>query len=172
MQTVLVGIINVAFTLVAIKYVDKLGRKLLLLIGITGMIICLLTVGAAFYFNVQQGYLVLIAILGYIACFAISLGPLTFVVIAEIFPTKARGTAMSIAVFSLWSAVFLVSQTFPILMGSIGNAFTFWIYMLMAICAFLFVWKMVPETKEKTLEEIENYWKAHEASVALKANNV
>lgn len=171
MQTVLVGIINVLFTLVAIKYVDKLGRKALLLIGITGMIICLLAVGAAFYFEMQKGYLVLIAILGYIACFAISLGPLTFVVIAEIFPTKARGTAMSVAVFSLWAAVFLVSQTFPILMGSIGNAFTFWIYMLMAICAFVFVWKMVPETKEKTLEEIENYWKAHETSVVLKTNN-
>jgi MFS transporter, SP family, arabinose:H+ symporter len=171
MQTVMVGIINVLFTLVAIKYVDKLGRKLLLLIGITGMIICLLIVGAAFYFEMQKGYLVLIAILGYIACFAISLGPLTFVVIAEIFPTKARGTAMSVAVFSLWAAVFLVSQTFPILMGSIGNAFTFWIYMFMAICAFLFVWKMVPETKGKTLEEIESYWKAHEASVAFKTNN-
>ncbi|WP_216368558.1 sugar porter family MFS transporter [Limnovirga soli] len=165
MQTVLVGIINVAFTLVAIRYVDKLGRKALLLIGIAGMAICLLAVGSAFYFEMQKGYLVLIAILGYIACFATSLGPLTFVVIAEIFPTKARGTAMSVAVFVLWSAVFLVSQTFPILMGSIGNAFTFWIYMLMAIGAFLFVWKMVPETKEKTLEEIQDFWKAHEASV-------
>ena len=172
MQTVLVGIINVAFTLVAIKYVDKLGRKALLLIGIAGMTICLLAVGAAFYFEMQKGYLVLIAILGYIACFAISLGPLTFVVIAEIFPTKARGTAMSVAVFSLWVAVFLVSQTFPILMGSIGNAFTFWIYMLMAVFAFLFVWKMVPETKEKTLEEIQGYWNAHEAAVALKVKNV
>ncbi|CAN5560677.1 arabinose-proton symporter AraE [soil metagenome] len=172
MQTVMVGIINVLFTLVAIKYVDKLGRKLLLLIGITGMIICLLAVGAAFYFEMQKGYLVLIAILGYIACFAISLGPLTFVVIAEIFPTKARGTAMSVAVFSLWAAVFLVSQTFPILMGSIGNAFTFWIYMFMAICAFLFVWKMVPETKGKTLEEIESYWMEHEASVAFKTKNI
>ncbi|MEP6845713.1 MAG: MFS transporter, partial [Panacibacter sp.] len=92
--------------------------------------------------------------------------------IAEIFPTKARGTAMSVAVFSLWVAVFLVSQTFPILMGSIGNAFTFWIYMLMAIGAFLFVWKMVPETKGKSLEEIEGFWKAHETKVALKTINV
>jgi SP family arabinose:H+ symporter-like MFS transporter len=172
MQTVFVGIINVAFTLVAIKYVDKLGRKLLLLIGIAGMIICLLTVGAAFYFNAQQGYLVLVAILGYIACFAISLGPLTFVVISEIFPTKARGAAMSVAAFFLWAAVFLVSQTFPILKGSIGLGYTFLIYMLMAIAAFLFVWKMVPETKEKTLEEIQGFWNAHEAAVALKTKNV
>ena len=172
MQTVLVGTINVLFTLVAIKYVDKLGRKKLLLIGVAGMIICLLIVGAAFYFNMQKGYLVLIAILAYISCFAISLGPLTFVVIAEIFPTRARGTAMSVATFILWITVFIVSQTFPMLMGSIGNAFTFWIYMLMAVFAFLFVWKMVPETKGKTLEEIEAFWKSHETSVALKTNNV
>ncbi|CAN5151069.1 arabinose-proton symporter AraE [soil metagenome] len=172
MQTVFVGIINVVFTLVAIWYVDKLGRKALLLIGIAGMTICLLTVGTAFYFQMQQGNLVLIAILGYIACFAISLGPLTFVVIAEIFPTKARGTAMSVAVFCLWVAVFLVSQTFPILMGSIGIGYTFWIYMIMAIGAFVFVWKMVPETKEKTIEEIKGFWNAHEAAVALKTKNV
>lgn len=172
MQTVLVGIINVVFTLVAIKYVDKLGRKKLLLIGIMGMIICLLLVGGAFYLEMQKGYLVLIAILAYIACFAISLGPLTFVVIAEIFPTKARGTAMSVATFILWITVFIVSQTFPMLMGSIGNAFTFWIYMIMAVFAFLFVWKMVPETKEKTLEEIEAYFKAGDSPVALKPRNV
>ena len=172
MQTVLVGIINVVFTLVAIKYVDKLGRKKLLLIGIIGMIICLLLVGGAFYLDMQKGYLVLIAILAYIACFAISLGPLTFVVIAEIFPTKARGTAMSVATFILWITVFIVSQTFPMLMGSIGNAFTFWIYMIMAVFAFLFVWKMVPETKEKTLEEIEAYFKAGDSPVALKPRNV
>jgi len=94
------------------------------------------------------------------------------VVIAEIFPTRARGTAMSVATFILWITVFIVSQTFPMLMGSIGNAFTFWIYMLMAIGAFIFVWKMVPETKEKTLEEIEAFWKHHEANAALKVKNV
>lgn len=174
MQTVLVGVINVLFTLVAIRYVDRLGRKKLLLIGITGMIICLLVIGTAFYLNMQQGYLVLVAILAYISCFAISLGPLTFVVIAEIFPTRARGTAMSVATFILWISVFIVSQTFPMLIGSpiIGIALTFWIYMLMAIFAFLFVWKMVPETKGKTLEEIEAYWKHHETNAALKTDSV
>lgn len=162
LQTIAVGVVNVLFTFVAIKYVDKLGRKKLLLRGIAGMMICLMIVGGAFYFGAEKGYLVLIAIMAYIAFFAMSLGPLTFVVVAEIFPTKARGTAMSVAIFALWSAVFLVSQSFPILLDSIGNAFTFWIYMLMAILAFLFVWKMVPETKEKTLEEIEHYWHLHE----------
>jgi SP family arabinose:H+ symporter-like MFS transporter len=97
----------------------------------------------------QKGYLVLVAILAYISCFAISLGPLTFVVIAEIFPTRARGTAMSVATFILWITVFIVSQTFPMLMGSIGNAFTFWIYMLMAVSHFSLYGKWFPKQKEK-----------------------
>lgn len=156
-QTIMVGVINVAFTLIAIKYVDSWGRKKLLLSGISGMTVCLFIVGLAFYTQ-QQGYLVLIAILGYIAFFAMSLGPLTFVVIAEIFPTKSRATAMSIATFFLWLAVFLVSQTFPILIGSIGSAYTFWLYTLISILAFLFIRKSIPETKGKTLEEIETSW--------------
>lgn len=156
-QTILVGVINVAFTLVAIKYVDSWGRKKLLLSGISGMTVCLFIVGLAFYTQ-QQGYLVLIAILGYIAFFAMSLGPLTFVVIAEIFPTRSRATAMSIATFFLWLAVFLVSQTFPILIGSIGSTYTFWLYTLISVLAFLFIRKSIPETKGKTLEEIEASW--------------
>lgn len=156
-QTILVGVINVIFTFVAIRYVDLWGRKKLLLLGISGMAICLFIVGLAFY-RQQQGYIVLIAILGYIACFAMSLGPLTFVVIAEIFPTKVRATAMSVATFFLWAAVFLVSQTFPVLIGSVGNAYTFWLYMIIAVAAFLFILKRIPETKGKTLEEIEETW--------------
>ncbi|REC48885.1 sugar porter family MFS transporter [Chryseobacterium pennipullorum] len=157
MQTILVGIINVIFTLVAIKYVDHWGRKKLLLLGTTGMAICLFVTGLVFY-QQQQGYLLLIAILGYIACFAMSLGPLTFVVIAEIFPTKSRAMAMSVATFFLWLAVFAVSQTFPVMVGSLGNAYTFWIYMIIAVFTFIFIWKMIPETKGKTLEEIEKEW--------------
>ena len=158
MQTILVGIVNLLFTIVAIKYVDKAGRKGLLLAGAAGMAICLAVVGAAFYMEAVKGYLVLIAILAYIACFATSLGPLTFVVIAEIFPNRLRGSAMSICLFFLWTAVFVVSQFFPILLESIGSAYTFWIFMLLSIVAFLFIWKVVPETKGKTLEEIEKTW--------------
>ncbi|WEK34226.1 MAG: sugar porter family MFS transporter [Candidatus Pseudobacter hemicellulosilyticus] len=161
MQTVLVGVINMLFTIVAIRYVDKWGRKTLLLIGSAGMAICLALVGAAFHFQ-WQGTLVLLAILAYISFFAISLGPLTFVVVAEIFPTAIRGRAMSVAIFFLWVAVFVVSQTFPMLQSSVGEAITFWIYMLMSVIAFFFVWRMVPETKEKTLEEIERFWKNKE----------
>lgn len=158
-QTVLVGVINTLFTIVAIKYVDKWGRKTLLLIGAAGMTICLALVGAAFHFGMNQGPLILVAILAYIAFFAISLGPLTFVVVAEIFPTHVRGRAMSVAIFFLWVAVFAVSQTFPMLQSSVGPAITFWIYMLMSVVAFFFVWRLVPETKEKSLEEIEQFWK-------------
>lgn len=158
MQTVIVGTVNLLFTLVAIKYVDTVGRKKLLLTGIAGMALCLAAVGIAFNMDMQQGYGVLIAILAYIAFFEISLGPLTFVVIAEIFPNRIRGRAMSICIFILWVAVFIVSQTFPMLKEAIGVGYTFWIYMVMAILAFAFVWRMIPETKGKTLEEIEKSW--------------
>jgi len=158
LQTILVGIVNLLFTIVAIKYADRAGRKTLLMAGSAGMTICLAIIGGAFYFGAVKGYLVLISILAYIACFALSLGPITFVVIAEIFPNRARGSAMSICLFFLWTAVYIVSQFFPILLQSIGTAFTFWIFMVMSVIAFVFVWKVVPETKGKTLEEIERSW--------------
>jgi len=158
-QTILVGGINLLMTLVAIRYVDQLGRKKLLLIGAAGMTICLALIGWAFYSGSTQGYGVLIGILAYISFFAISLGPLTFVVIAEIFPNHVRGRAMSVAIFFLWLSVYIVSQTFPMLLESIGTAYTFWIYMLMSILAFVFVWRMLPETKGKSLEEIQEMWK-------------
>ncbi len=158
LETVLIGVVNLIFTLVAIRYVDRLGRKTLLLAGSAGTGICLAVIGMQFYFNFLHGWLILIAILSYIAFFAVSLGPVTFVVISEIFPNRIRGIAMSICIFFLWAAVYVVSQTFPVLLKSIGNAYTFWIYMLMSFFTFLFVWKVVPETKGKTLEEMEGLW--------------
>ena len=160
LQTVLVGVVNLLFTFVAIKYVDQAGRKKLLLAGSAGMAICLAVVGLVFYLSMAKGYLVLVFILAYIACFALSLGPLTFVVIGEIFSNRVRGQAMSISIFLLWVSVFLVSQFFPILLKSIGSAFTFWFFMGMAILAFVFVKRAVPETKGKTLEEIDRMWLA------------
>lgn len=158
-QTVWVGAINTLMTLVAIRYVDQLGRKKLLLIGAAGMAICLALVGMAFYQQATGGYWVLAGILLYISFFAISLGPLTFVVVAEIFPNHIRGRAMGIAIFFLWLSVYIVSQTFPMLLKAIGSAYTFWIYMVMSVLAFLFIWRMVPETKGKSLEEIQDMWK-------------
>ena len=156
-QTVIIGIINVLFTFVAINWVDKLGRKTLLLLGGAGMGISLLMVGLAFHFG-WTGYGLLVFILLYIACFAASYGPVTWVVISEIFPIKLRGVAMSVATFALWVAVYLVTQMFPILLEQAGAAATFWIFGGMSLLAFFFVWTQVPETKEKTLEEIEQSW--------------
>lgn len=153
-QTVLIGIINLLFTLVAIRYADQWGRRKLLLIGSGGMALCLAIIGTVFYYKAVGSYLILVAILAYIACFAVSLGPMTFVVVSEIFPTAMRGKAMSVCIFFLWAAVYLVSQTFPMLQAAIGEAPTFWIYMSMSVLCYVFVWKMVPETKGKTLEEI------------------
>lgn len=161
LQTICVGGINLLMTIVAIRYVDRIGRKKLLLIGSAGMSICLAFIGYAFYANLTQGYWILSGILAYISFFAISLGPLTFVVVAEIFPNHIRGRAMSVAIFFLWLSVYLVSQTFPMMLEStvIGASGTFWIFMLMAVVAFIFVSRKVPETKGKTLEDIQNLWK-------------
>jgi len=159
MQTVWVGSINLLMTIVAIRYVDQLGRKKLLLIGAAGMAICLALVGFAFYSNSTSGYAVLLGILLYISFFAISLGPLTFVVIAEIFPTNIRGRAMSVAIFFLWLSVYIVSQTFPMLLDGIGSAYTFAIFMVTSVLAFIFILIKVPETKGKTLEQIQEMWK-------------
>ena len=159
MQTVWVGSINLLLTIIAIKYVDKLGRKKLLLIGSAGMAVCLAIVGLAFYTDSAGGYWVLAGILLYISFFAISLGPLTFVVVAEIFPNHIRGRAMSVAIFFLWLSVYVVSQTFPMLLESIGSAYTFWIYMITSVMAFIFILNVVPETKGKTLEQIQEMWR-------------
>jgi SP family arabinose:H+ symporter-like MFS transporter len=137
--------------------VDKWGRKTLLLWGGAGMALSLFMVGLAFHFG-WTGYGLLLFILMYIACFAASYGPVTWVVISEIFPIKMRGVAMSVATFALWVAVYIVTQLFPILLESAGAAPTFWIFGTMSLLAFFFVWSQVPETKGRTLEEIERTW--------------
>lgn len=156
-QTIIIGIVNVLFTFAAINFVDKMGRKKLLLWGGAGMCLSLGMVGLAFH-NGWTGYGLLVFILLYIACFAASYGPVTWVVISEIFPIKMRGVAMSVATFALWVAVYVVTQMFPILLESAGPALTFWVFCGMSLLAFFFVWSQVPETKEKTLEEIERAW--------------
>ncbi|WP_421812740.1 sugar porter family MFS transporter [Flagellimonas sp.] len=159
MQTVLIGVINSIFTFVAIKYIDKAGRKKLLLWGILGMIICLLVIGSLYHFNELQGPWLLIFILGFVACFASSLGPIPWVIISEIFPTKVRGVAMSICVMVLWVGVMLISQFTPVLLSDLGPSYTFWLFMANAIFLWIFTLKMIPETNGQTLEEIEMGWK-------------
>lgn len=157
-QTVIIGIVNTIFTFVAIVFIDKYGRRTLLLWGVTGMIICLGGVGLMFHFELSSGPWLLLFILGFIASFAMSLGPIPWVLISEIFPTKVRGVAMSISVLMVWIGVVLITQLTPILLDGFGGAITFWIFMFNAIILIIFTYKMIPETKGKTLEEIGKMW--------------
>ncbi len=163
LQTIIVGAINLTFTVIAILTVDKFGRKPLQIIGALGMAFFMFALGFAFFFQ-KLGIGALIAMLGYVACFAISWGPVVWVLLAEIFPNKIRGKAMALAVAIQWIANYLVSWTFPIMNDSsylqenFHNGFAYWVYGIMGILAALFMWKFVPETKGKSLEEMENLW--------------
>lgn len=159
LQSVITGLVNMLFTWAAILWVDKIGRKPLLLIGSLGMGFSLFLMGVSFHLRWFTGPWVLMMVMLYIAFFAMTLGPVVWVVMAEIFPTRIRGRAMSIATVALWVACFMVSLTFPIMADHLSEAVTFWIYGVMNLFCFLFVFKFVPETKSKTLEEIEKVWK-------------
>jgi len=156
-DTVWIGIFNLLFTLVAILVIDRLGRKPLLLLGAAGMGVSLVLVGLAFQ-QKASGLWLLAVILAYVSSFAASLGPVVWVVMSEIYPTRIRGRAMSIATVLLWGSCYLVSQTFPMLNKSLGNAATFWAYASMCAVTIVFVALWVPETRGKTLEEIEHMW--------------
>jgi SP family xylose:H+ symportor-like MFS transporter len=164
LQNIVVGVVNLSFTVVAIRTVDRLGRKPLMMIGSTGMGICLLAMGLAAYAQ-TTGLWMLLFILGYMACFALSVGPVTWVILSEIFPTRIRGRAMAIATICLWVANYVVSQTFPMmnddkswLVATFHRAFPFWLYGAFCTVLLVFTWAFVPETKGKTLEEIEQHW--------------
>jgi len=163
LQTVVVGVVNLTFTVIAIWTVDKLGRKPLMMVGSAGMGLCLIAMGLAAY-RQATGLWMLLFILGYIACFALSVGPVTWVILSEIFPTRIRGRAMAVATVCLWIANYLVSQTFPMmdqnpwLVATFHRGFPFWLYGAFCIVLFLFVRAFVPETKGRTLEEIERRW--------------
>ncbi|ARN56256.1 sugar porter family MFS transporter [Sedimentisphaera salicampi] len=156
-DTVIVGIVNLTFTVVAIAVVDKLGRKPLLLIASAGMGISLLLLGRAIRMEQFEGPWVLLFVLTYVASFAVAMGPVVWVVISEIFPTKIRGRAMSVATVCLWTACFLVSVFFPYMLETFKGS-VFWIYAGVCGAAFLFVLFFVPETKGKSLEEIAKSW--------------
>lgn len=169
LQTVLVGAVNAVFTLIAIGTVDRWGRKPLMLVGFTGMGGCLVAMGLAAYLQRTEVW-ALLFILGYIACFALSVGPVTWVILSEIFPTGIRGRAMAVATVCLWVANFLVTQTFtmmdesPWLVATFHRAFPFWLYAALCAVAVAFVGGLVPETKGKSLEEIERAWLASSES--------
>ncbi|MBN2326180.1 MAG: sugar porter family MFS transporter [Candidatus Omnitrophica bacterium] len=171
-DTVIIGAVNLLFTLIAFWLVDKLGRKILLLLASFGMGVSLFLLGLSFIiiplgeyklFSINLGFMnfdvtcMLFFVLAYVASFATAMGPVVWVVMSEIFPTRIRGRAMSIATVCLWISCYAVSQFFPQMLKMLGG-FVFFVYALMCVAAFLFFLIFVPETKGKTLEEIEKRW--------------
>ncbi|GCE20614.1 sugar porter family MFS transporter [Dictyobacter kobayashii] len=159
LATSVVGVVNVLATIVALFLVDRAGRRILLITGCIGMIIGLILLGIIFASGVANaGLLTLLALMVYIISFAISMGPVFWLMSAEIFPTNVRGAGASVCSFANWVSNFIVSVTFLSLIGSIGTARTFWLYAAIGVIALIFCWRLVPETKGKTLEQIEAYW--------------
>ena len=159
--TVWVGAINFLFTFVAIAFVDRWGRKPLLLIGAAVQTLALAAAGIMFAIH-QQGLGLLFSILTFVAAFSMAMGPIPWIVISEVFPGRIRGRASSVGVFSIWVGCYVVAQTFPLLNEHLGGAITFWIYGACSAASVVFVLAMVPETKGKTLEEIETSWRRGE----------
>lgn len=156
LQTIIMGLVNVMFTVVAILTVDKWGRKPLLITGSIGMSIGMFAISALAFNNII-GISTLVFIIIYTASFMMSWGPICWVLISEIFPNKIRGQAVAVAVAFQWFANYLISSTYPAMMEFSGGM-TYGFYGLMAVLSALFVWKMVPETKGKSLEEMEKLW--------------
>ncbi len=151
---VFIGSVNLLATLVALRVVDHWGRRPLMLFGYAGLTVLFVVMGFCFALN-ARGVHMLVIVLAAIACYAMSLAPITWVLIAEIFPNRIRGAAMSVAVTSLWIACFVLTETFPLLREHLGAAVTFWIYAAICLLGFVLFKRTLPETKGKTLEQIE-----------------
>lgn len=157
--TLSIGVINVLMTLIALWLVDKIGRRPLLMIGLFGMAISLALMGWSFFMQMESmGFIAVGSLMTYVSFFAIGLGPIPWLLISEIFPLKIRGRAMGIAVFANWFCNYLVSLTFLSMLQGLGASGTFWLYTVICMLALWFVIKKVPETKGKTLEEIQRYF--------------
>lgn len=151
---VITGAINLVFTLVALGFVDRFGRRPLMLFGCAAIGLSHLLVGFAYYTH-KSGLTLLVLTLAAISCYAMSLAPVTWVLISEMFPNRIRGVAVSISVSALWIASFILTFTFPVVLKAIGSAATFWLYAAICFAGFVFIWFRVPETKGRTLEQIE-----------------
>lgn len=161
--TIGIGIINVLATLVAVRLIDRVGCRPLLLIGEAGMTASLIVLGTGFLWQDEggiTGWITAGGLMVYVAFFAIGLGPVFWLLIAEIYPLEVRGRAMSIATLVNWATNLLVALTFLSLIGAAGTSATFWIYAALALAGLAFTWRFIPETKGHTLEEIEAHWHA------------
>ena len=159
-STVLVGVVNCVTTVLAVFIIDRVGRKQLIYWGVSGMILCLVAIGTYFAWGQQLGLgngFMLTFFLAYVFCTAISICAIVFVLLSEMYPNSVRGRAMSIAGFALWIGTYLIGQLTPVLLGW-SQAGTFFIFALMCVPYMLIMWKVIPETTGKTLEEIEDYW--------------
>ena len=154
MNIVVTGVTNVIFTFVAIYTVDRWGRRTLMLVGAAGLAVIYAVLGLGYFFGLHGWPMLLLVVLA-IACYAMSLAPVLWVVLSEIFPVRVRGMAMALSTFFLWTASFLLTYTFPILNDSIQASGIFWLYGAICLAGFLFIRAKLPETKGKTLEELE-----------------
>jgi sugar porter (SP) family MFS transporter len=161
LATVGVGVVNVLLTIVALRMLDRAGRRPLLLYGLVGMVISLGVLGGAFLLAGSSpvvAWLAVISLAVYVACFAIGLGPVFWLLISEIYPLKIRGRAMGVATMMNWGSNLIVALTFLSLLHSLGRSATFWLYAVIGIIAWFFVYRLVPETKGRTLEQIDAEW--------------
>lgn len=158
MANVIIGGTNLISTLIALRCLDRWGRRTMLLTGSAGMVISLALFVIAYHLPGVPPLLILSCVLGYTAFFAFAMGPIPWIVIAEIFPNKIRGRAASIATAVLWTGTLVVTFTFLSLVHAVGVAGTFGIYAILSLASFVFIWKMVPETRGKTLEQIQREW--------------
>ena len=151
---VITGIANVAFTFVALYTIEKWGRRTLMLIGAGGLGLIYLTLGTCYFFE-MKGVMMVVLVVTAISVYAMTLGPVTWTLLAEIFPNRIRGVAMATCTFALWVGCCTLTFSFPSMNASLGSYGTFWIYSAICVCAFVFLWNRCPETKGKTLEELE-----------------
>ncbi|MES2829210.1 MAG: sugar porter family MFS transporter [Bacteroidota bacterium] len=156
---VIFGIANLVFTFIAIWKVDDWGRRPLYIAGTIGATISLAATGVLFYLGLTTSIFLIVSMTLFLACFAFSIGPLKFVVASEIFPTNIRGKAMGVSIMVMWVADTIMGQVTPVLLKEAGSAATFWVFSFFCLIAFITVYKLLPETKGKSLEEIETFWK-------------
>lgn len=168
MATSMVGLMQVVATVAAVILIDKAGRKKLMAIGSFFMALFMLLIGGVFFFDINSGPLLVIFIMGFTAAFCISMGPIPWIMIPEIFPNHLRARAVGLTTMFLWGANWAIGQFTPMLLNGVGGAITFWIFAAINVICFVFVMTIIPETKNKTLEEIEQFWKPKNQKIQVR----